>query len=171
MSEFNSISQTIKRSLKDSYFSYKKLLAGTYLTIFEKNITFDSAPLFMGNIWPKFKINSQARCAIGKDCHFLNNYSPTILDVGVPNAYLEIGDSCFINEGVRICATLEVVIGSHTMIADGVIISDNAIHEITPNERRTLGIHIGSNVWICSRATLLPGVKIGNHSVVATERS
>lgn len=157
-----------KSLLKQNYLSFRRLLGGTYLTIFQKNVSFKSAPLFTGKLFPIFQIDPQARCTIGDNCHFLNNYIPTVLDAGVPNAYLEIGESSFINEGVKICATVEVIIGRHAKIADGVIISDNAIHEITPDERKTLGIHIGSNVWICSRATILPGVTIGNHSIVAT---
>jgi acetyltransferase-like isoleucine patch superfamily enzyme len=157
-----------KPLLKQNYLSFRRLLAGSYLKIFQRNVAFKSAPLFTGRLFPNFQIDPQARCIIGDNCHFLNNYIPTILDVGVPNAYLEIGESSFINEGVKICATVEVIIGSYAKIADGVIISDNAIHEITPNQRKTLGIHIGSNVWICSRATILPGITIGDHSIVAT---
>lgn len=157
-----------KPFLKELYLSYRKFLAGTYLKVFQKNVVFESAPLFAGKHFPKFQIDPQAQCKIGKDCRFLNSTIPTTIDVGVPHGYLEIGDSSFVNENVKICATVKVIIGSHAKIADGVIISDNAIHEITPNERRELGIHIGSNVWICSRATILPGVTIGNHSVIAT---
>jgi acetyltransferase-like isoleucine patch superfamily enzyme len=164
----DSSQRIFKKTIKHSYLSFQKFLAGIYLRAFQKNIFFESAPLFSGEIWPKFNIDSHARCVIGKDCHFLNNRIQTVIDVGVPNAYLEIGDSSFINEGVTIFATVRVVIGSHAKIANRVTIYDNAIHEITPNERKTLSIDIGSNVWICTGATILPGVKIGNHSIVGT---
>ena len=43
-------------------------------------------------------------------------------------------------------------------------------HPICPSERRTVvskPIHIKKNAWICANATILPGITIGENSVVA----
>ncbi|WNZ27676.1 acyltransferase [Leptolyngbya sp. NK1-12] len=161
-----SLNEELRRELKHCYLAGKRLLAAAYLKLLQKKVDFSAPPLFSGKLLPEFNIHQQARCILGKECEFLNNRIKTVLDVRCPGAHLEIGDYSFINEGVRIWASTQVVIGSYAKIGDRVTIYDTDLHEITPNEWRYASVHIGSNVWIGTGAVILPGVKIGNHSVV-----
>jgi acetyltransferase-like isoleucine patch superfamily enzyme len=88
----------------------------------------------------------------------------TVLEGGV----LEIGNGCFINDGVNICAIKHVVIGAFTKIADLAIIHDTTFHDVGPiNPRKDEVITIGRNVWLGTACMVLPGVTIGDHAVVA----
>lgn len=91
---------------------------------------------------------------------------------------LKIGDGVQINDFVHIAAYQQVEIGNHTLIASKVFISDinhgsykeEAFFDlsITP-EKQTLSsapVCIGDYVWIGESVCVLPGVSIGEHSVI-----
>ena len=85
-----------------------------------------------------------------------------------PAGRLSIGDHCFINQGVNIYATVLVEIGQHSMLADLATIHDTVSHEVAPGIPSKAGpVRIGRNVWIGRSAYVLPGVTIGDNSVVA----
>lgn len=81
---------------------------------------------------------------------------------------LRIGSRTFINGGVEVQAALSVTIGAGCLIGDEVIIQDSAFHEVDEGGRpKVQPVVIGNNVWIARRAIILPGVTIGDHSVIA----
>ena len=83
-------------------------------------------------------------------------------------ATLQIGNHVFVNKGVSIYAMQRVTIGDNCRIGDYASIWDSNFHEVTPNEGiKTSAVRIGRNVWIGRNASILPGVTIGNHSVIA----
>ncbi|MFL6649819.1 MAG: acyltransferase, partial [Sulfurifustaceae bacterium] len=85
-----------------------------------------------------------------------------------PRATLDIGDDVSIGDGVQIWVTKRVVIGRHTRVADMASIYDSDFHAVSPDRpARCEEVAIGRNVWIGARATILPGVSIGDHAVVA----
>jgi acetyltransferase-like isoleucine patch superfamily enzyme len=85
-----------------------------------------------------------------------------------PNGCLRLGDRVFLNEGVMLFAEREIVIGNDARIGQQVFMLDSDFHPVAPGfETRTAPIRIGNNVWVGSRALILPGVEIGDHSVVA----
>jgi acetyltransferase-like isoleucine patch superfamily enzyme len=66
-----------------------------------------------------------------------------------------------------------VTIGNHVNLAQGITVTA-LNHNFIDSEKRideqgiiTIPITIGDDVWIGANAVILPGVKIGNHSVVA----
>ncbi|MEG3175821.1 acyltransferase [Sphingomonas sp. RB3P16] len=82
-------------------------------------------------------------------------------------ALLRIGDFCFINSGTSIEATNRIEIGPHCLIGDDVLIQDSNYHEVGQGDGVTQApIVIGRNVWIANRAIIMPGVTIGDHSVI-----
>lgn len=93
------------------------------------------------------------------------NYNRVEISVG-REGKLKIGESVFINQGVRIVATTTVTIGNNTHIGDETIIIDNDFHGVKGNPPKKGPIEIGSNVWIASRAIILRNVKIGDNSIV-----
>jgi acetyltransferase-like isoleucine patch superfamily enzyme len=81
---------------------------------------------------------------------------------------LVIGNDVFINHGCSIVATVRISIGDHCLIGDYCSISDSSYHQVAPNEViRREPITIGRNVWLGRNVIVLPGVSIGEHSVVA----
>ncbi|MFG6384803.1 MAG: galactoside O-acetyltransferase [Lachnospiraceae bacterium] len=81
-----------------------------------------------------------------------------------------IGDYTYINFNFTVVDDGDVYIGNHVMIAPNVTISPTG-HPICPELRAkgmqfSIPVHIGNNVWIGSNAVILPGVSIGDHSVI-----
>lgn len=80
-----------------------------------------------------------------------------------------IGKNVFINSGCHFQDQGGIVIGDNTLIGHNVVIA-TLNHNIAPDKRASLipaSIIIGNNVWIGSNATILPGVTIGDNSVIA----
>ena len=80
------------------------------------------------------------------------------------------GDNVFVNFNSIFVDDAYIYIGSNTMIGPDVNIA-TAVHPISPTLRRhglqyNKSVHIGENVWIGANATILPGVTIGNNSII-----
>ena len=82
-------------------------------------------------------------------------------------ATLSIGDDVYLNGGASIEVFHEVRIGSNVLITQYSSIIDDAVHEAEPGAPRFKGpVVIGSNVWLGRNVAVLPGVTIGDGSVV-----
>jgi acetyltransferase-like isoleucine patch superfamily enzyme len=82
-------------------------------------------------------------------------------------ASLIIGDDVFLNGGVCIEAWREVRIGSNVLMAPYASIIDDDRHEMEPGTRRDKGpVIVGDNVWLGRNVAVLPGVRIGDGSVI-----
>lgn len=83
--------------------------------------------------------------------------------------FIRIGKHVFINQACVFMDRGGITIGENTKIGPRVnLITEN--HGLKPSERHILTsrpIFIGRNVWIGAAATVLPGVTIGENSVVA----
>jgi acetyltransferase-like isoleucine patch superfamily enzyme len=91
-------------------------------------------------------------------------------EMGAKNrqARLQIGDRVFINQGASVIADHYIEIGDDCLIGDYACVLDTNWHSLdsgTPT--RAAPVIIGSNVWLCRGVTVLPGSKIGDHTVVA----
>ncbi|RWB30891.1 acyltransferase [Mesorhizobium sp.] len=83
------------------------------------------------------------------------------------NASLSIGSRSFINSGVTIDASVAVSIGKGCLIGDSVVIQDSNYHEVEEGAGvKAKAVLIGDNVWIGRNSIILPGVEIGDHSVI-----
>ena len=83
---------------------------------------------------------------------------------------IEIGDNFFANYNFVVLDVGKVRIGDNVQIAPNVSIY-TASHPVHPETRNTgyefgIDITIGDNVWIGGSSTILPGVTIGNNSVI-----
>jgi maltose O-acetyltransferase len=81
---------------------------------------------------------------------------------------LEIGARTFVNYGCSIAVQKHISIGSDCLIGPYVNILDNQYHSLldrtaSPPSQQVI---IGNNVWIGTRAIILPGVTIGDHAVI-----
>lgn len=87
-----------------------------------------------------------------------------------PDAQIRIGDRVFINQGVSIAASQSIEIGDDTMIGDFVAIYDLNFHQVDPEHPKVSSpVTIGTNVWLGRGVLVLPGSKIGDHTVVAAQ--
>jgi len=85
-------------------------------------------------------------------------------------ATLEIGERSLINFGCSIVALDRVTIGARSLIGPHCMIMDTGFHDIDPDRRlqppTAQPITIGENVWLGARVIVMPGVTIGDDSVV-----
>lgn len=83
--------------------------------------------------------------------------------------FIKIGKNVFINHACSFLDMGGITIDDNVLIGPKVnLITEN--HPLNPNERKTLTckpIVIKRNAWIGAAATILPGVTIGENSVVA----
>lgn len=92
---------------------------------------------------------------------------------------IKIGDNVQVNDYVHIGAILSVIIGSNTLIASKVFISDHNHGQFNSSDEdcgpsrppllRPLSakpVSIGENVWIGESVCVLPGVAIGDGAVI-----
>lgn len=85
-----------------------------------------------------------------------------------PGAVLDIGDGVFLNQGVTITATKSITIGKDTQIGDFAAVYDSNYHRMDPaHPVKVAPVVIGANVWLGRNAIVLPGAKIGDHTVVS----
>jgi acetyltransferase-like isoleucine patch superfamily enzyme len=81
---------------------------------------------------------------------------------------LTIGERVFINQGSTIVAATEIAIGDDCRIGDYTTIYDTEYHPVESTASvRSAPVRIGRNVWIARGVTVLPGVTIGDHAVIA----
>lgn len=112
-------------------------------------------------------IKGAGKLILGRGVQFGASHTTTI-NVG-EGATLRIGDGCLLN-GPSIVALADVSIGDRCLLAD-VWISTSNFHTADPARRwdhpKPRPITIGDNVWIARQAIVLPGVTIGDGSIVS----
>ena len=82
---------------------------------------------------------------------------------------ITVGNHVFINAGCKFQDQGGIFIGDGTFIGHNTVLA-TLDHDIDPDKRHLLypaPIHIGKRVWVGANATILPGVTIGDNSVVA----
>ena len=102
----------------------------------------------------------------GKDAYLLR--SGFCIEI-VNGGKLTIGQGAS-NVNLTIMCTKEVTIGNGVRIGRNVSIRDyNGIHVIvTDTYKNHAPVHIGDHCWLCTGCTIMPGVTIGEGSVIAT---
>jgi acetyltransferase-like isoleucine patch superfamily enzyme len=115
-----------------------------------------------------------------------SSYLGTMFDVG-PQGRVSLGDYALVH-GARIICDSEIHIGDHALISWNVVLMDtyrlpadasarrSELERVTGRQPRLLTsmeeprpIHIGNNVWIGFDSCILPGVSIGEGSVVGAK--
>jgi acetyltransferase-like isoleucine patch superfamily enzyme len=84
------------------------------------------------------------------------------------NGSLVLGEQVFINIGATVVATHRIEVGDNCLIGDLVAIFDSNHHPLEPScPTRIAPVRLGVNVWVGRSATILPGVTVGDHAVIA----
>ncbi len=82
---------------------------------------------------------------------------------------IRVGKNVFINSGCCFQDQGGIEIGDNALIGQQVVIA-TLNHYLQPDKRGNMfpvPVKIGNNVWIGAKATILPGVTIGNGAVIA----
>ncbi|HEX7775296.1 MAG TPA: acyltransferase [Parvibaculum sp.] len=90
-------------------------------------------------------------------------------DNGERQGRITLGDYVLISPGCHIVSSVNISIGSNTMLASGCYISDSDWHD-TYDRTRELNkyapVMIGENVWLGVRTIVGKGVTIGENSII-----
>lgn len=87
-----------------------------------------------------------------------------------PSAVINIGSNCYIN-GTIFCAAKSIIIEDDCILSDCELM-DTSSHGIMPDKRKDPNavkikeIFVDKNVWIGSRVIVLPGISIGQNSII-----
>jgi acetyltransferase-like isoleucine patch superfamily enzyme len=103
---------------------------------------------------------------LGEHVTFRGITRQTLISVGA-NAVLKIGADSYINQGANFAVTCGVTLGRRCVVAEDVSFFDTNYHEVDQGAGVfSSPIVIGENVWIGHGAIILPGTRIGDHSVI-----
>ena len=85
-------------------------------------------------------------------------------------AHVHFGNDVYANFNLTLVDDTHIYVGDHVMFAPGVIVAA-AAHPILPELRErayqyNASVHIGRNCWIGAGAIILPGISIGENTVV-----
>ena len=103
---------------------------------------------------------------IGSNCYV---EPPLHSNFGCKNVF--VGDNFYANFNLTLVDDGKITIGNNVLIGPNCTII-TPVHPLDPIERfsdknqKNLPVVIGNNVWIASNVTIMPGVKIGDNSVI-----
>lgn len=102
---------------------------------------------------------------IGENC-----YIEPPLHANWAGKHVHFGKNIYANFGLTLVDDGDIFVGDSTMFGPNVIV-DTGTHPISPKLREkvaqyNLPIHIGRNVWIGGGSVILPGVTIGDNTVI-----
>jgi acetyltransferase-like isoleucine patch superfamily enzyme len=113
-------------------------------------------------------IENKGKLIFGPRCVLRSIVAPVQLTVG-PAGTMTFGADTHINSGTTMCAVDHVELGERVEVGPHVTIYDTNFHDLYDrNAYPEPGpVVIEDDVWLCTRCTVLPGVRIGRGSVVA----
>ena len=102
---------------------------------------------------------------IGEGCYI---EPPLHANWGGKHVHFE--DHVYANFGLTLVDDTHIYVGSHTMFAPNVVLA-TAAHPILPELREkgyqyNMPVHIGKNCWLGAGVIVLPGVSIGDNTVI-----
>lgn len=114
---------------------------------------------------PQFAV--YGKLVFGTGVKLFTHLGPTFIQVDT-EATITIGNHTVLNNGIWIRATkTEVVIEDYVLVGPRVAIFDSHLHPVHPDDTRApRPVKLGRNSWIGLGSTILPGVHIGEHSIV-----
>ncbi|MCL3779150.1 acyltransferase [Prolixibacteraceae bacterium JC049] len=159
-----------------------KIIYKLYLYYIRRKPNFDIKQGVRVKGIPLIKVNSDGRLIVGEnvvlnsrnETYHINMHSPIKLLADRKGAEIVIGDNTRIH-GSCIHAYKKIQIGRNCLIAANCQIIDGSGHDLSfddvDNRINTIGeakeITIGDSVWVGANSIILPGVNIGEGSVIA----
>ena len=115
---------------------------------------------------PTPKLAKYGEINIGSRLNFRAEFIPARIGSG-PRGILNIGNMCKFNSAITIYANVSITIGDYCRLGEHVSILDSDYHAVDQaSQVRKKPVKIGKNTWIGNKATILPGVVLGEHCVV-----
>ncbi|GBG94426.1 sugar O-acyltransferase [Ligilactobacillus salitolerans] len=113
----------------------------------------------------KNDLQQQMSAQIGENCHI---ETPLHANWGCHNVHF--GKGIYVNFNLCLVDDADIYVGDHCMLGPNVVIATSG-HPLLPILREhnyvyNFPVHIGRNVWIGSSVQILPGVTIGDNSVI-----
>ena len=122
--------------------------------------------LFFLDRGSQIHVDPKARIHFGHGIRFMRDFT------GHFQGDVTVGDEVFFNRGCYVAVHGGLSIGNYCLFGEGVSIHDeNHVVGRGPEPIATRGfvvkpIAIGNNVWVGAKATILPGVHIGDNAVI-----
>ena len=115
----------------------------------------------------RIRIAGKGEVVFGEAVTLIGTVTPLEF-VSHKGARIVVGDKTFINYGSSISAHELVTIGRHCFLGHYTLILDNDEHDTRMHSALPPSnpVVIDDHVWIGSRVSILPGVRIGHHAVV-----
>jgi len=114
----------------------------------------------------QFLLGEAAEVEIGPNCWLRTELQPVLLVAG-PGARIRVGADALLN-GCHISAKREVALGRRVFVGYGSRILDADQHDRDAlHPERCEPVEVGDFSWIASDVTVLRGVRIGAHAVLA----
>jgi galactoside O-acetyltransferase len=157
------LSQTERMNRGMVYFSEDPDIMNVQLKLLEKLYDFNATR--PSELDKREVLYKEMFCSVGKNC-----YIEPPLHSNWAGAHVHLGDNFYANFNLTLVDDEHIYIGDNVMIAPNVVIA-TASHPIYPTLRTTgaqfnLPVHIGNRVWIGAGAIILPGVTIGDDTVI-----
>jgi acetyltransferase-like isoleucine patch superfamily enzyme len=116
---------------------------------------------------PVLRIAPGGHIIIGERVRIMSDITRVELGAG-PGARLVIGARSFLNYGCSLGAMQLIQIGERCLIGNYVNVIDNSFHDLEQRDRMPASkpVIIEDDVWLGTRAIVLPGVHIGCGAVV-----
>ncbi len=126
---------------------------------------------------PDCYIRGKELIELGDNIHFGKRLTLTAFSDQRGKTLIKIGDNCVFGNDNHITATNSIIIGKNLRTGPGVLISDNShgnpqdntLKSIHPDRRPFFSkgpIHIGDNVWLGEKCSIMGGVKIGDGVII-----
>ncbi len=111
-------------------------------------------------------INNKGRMTLGAGV-VLRSQAISVVLASDENAHLKLGNRVFVNSGTIIRATKDITIGNDCRIGEMCAIYDTNFHALSDKDPvKVAPVTLGKNVWLGRGVMVLPGVTIGDHSVI-----
>ena len=113
-------------------------------------------------------IENAGRLVLGDRCIIRSIVAPVQIAT-LADGTITVGSDTHINSGSSLCAHSRIDIGDRVLVAPYVSIYDTNFHEVYDRNAVPVArpVVIEDDVWICTKATILPGVRIGRGSIVS----
>ena len=113
----------------------------------------------------RFEMLKEMFAEVGKNC-----YIEPPLHSNWGGKHVHLGNNVYFNFNATLVDDTHIYIGDYTMLGPNVVIA-TAGHPILPELREkalqyNLPVHIGKNCWLGAGVIILPGVTIGDNTVI-----
>lgn len=118
---------------------------------------------------PRFCLNGSGKIVLGSGVKIFTDLGRTLFQIA-DGATITIGDRAVLNGVHWVHCKNQITIGPDALIGAGVRIIDSKAHPVHPGDNQEpQSVWLGRNCLIGMGSSILPGVRIGEHSMVGAD--